>query len=66
MLPAAPGGIGTVHAASIVALQSIRPDIAHEKALAVAVVLHAVGTIGPALPGLLVIFPPIVELRSHH
>jgi hypothetical protein len=50
LLPAAPGGFGTVHAACMGGLLSIRPETDRELALALAIVLHAMGTLGPALP----------------
>lgn len=50
LLPAAPGGFGTVHAACMGGLLSIRPDTDRELALAIAIILHALGTLGPALP----------------
>lgn len=53
VLPAAPAGVGTVHAACVAALLSIAPELSMETALAYAVVQHAVGSVGLAVPGLL-------------
>lgn len=51
LLPAAPGDVGTYHAACVAALQLAAPNLPLPRTLAIAVLLHAVGTMGPALPG---------------
>lgn len=51
LLPAAPGDIGTYHTACVAALQLAAPGLPLPKTLAIAVLLHAVGIVGPALPG---------------
>ncbi len=55
LVPAAPSGLGTYHAACVGALALAVPQFNAAEALAFAVVLHAVGAYGMALPGLLVL-----------
>lgn len=53
MLPSLPGAVGTFHAACVVALRLMRPDIDLSSAIALALVFHFVSTIVPGLAGLL-------------
>jgi uncharacterized membrane protein YbhN (UPF0104 family) len=51
MLPAAPGALGTFHVLGLAALELSMPELIHAEALALVVLLHLLGTLGPALPG---------------
>jgi len=58
LIPSAPTAIGTFHLGCTFALTWAIPSITEEAALAFAVVLHAVGALTPALPGLLLLVIP--------
>jgi len=53
MLPSLPGAIGTSHAASVVTLRLMRPDLEPGAAVAFALVFHFISTIVPGLVGVL-------------
>jgi len=53
MLPSAPGAVGTYHAFCFVAVVLCNPGMDPNAAVAYTVVAHLVGTLSPALPGLL-------------
>ena len=53
MLPSLPGAIGTSHAASVVTLRLMRPDLEPGATVAFALVFHFISTIIPGVVGLL-------------
>lgn len=53
MLPLTPGGLGTYHAVSVLVLTAMNPQMPYETCLAYALVSHMVGTLAPALTGLI-------------
>lgn len=55
MIPAAPSAIGTFHLAVIWALHIVAPDIGEPTSVMFAIQLHLLGSIGMAIPGMLVI-----------
>lgn len=55
LLPSAPTAAGTFHLGCTLALASAAPQLDAAQALAFAIVLHGVGTLAPALPGILLI-----------
>jgi len=55
VLPSAPGAIGTFHALCVAALYACVPSVDKDTAVAYAVVAHLVGTLGPGLPGVVLI-----------
>ena len=61
VIPAAPSALGVFHAACLGALAVSAPSLSHSDALAIAVIVHLVGNIGPALPGVLVLVFPSVR-----
>lgn len=52
LLPSVPGALGTFHGFCIVALRLSNPEMDLDTAVAYAVAAHLVGTVGLALPGL--------------
>lgn len=63
VLPSTPGSIGTFHALCVAALYACVPTVDRDTALAYAVVAHAVGALGPAVPGLLLAPAFVAEMR---
>ena len=58
LVPSAPTALGTFHFGCTLALSWVLPELSPERALAFAMVLHAIGAFTPALPGLLFIYSP--------
>ena len=52
LLPSAPGAVGTFDALCVVAVLVCNPHMDRNAALAFTLVVHLIGTVGPALPGL--------------
>ena len=55
LVPITPSGFGTYHLACVWVLTLINPAMPQSTALAYALVSHALGTFGPALPGVLLL-----------
>ena len=52
LIPSAPGAVGTFHALCLVALLVCNPHMDRNAAVAFTLIVHLIGTAGPALPGL--------------
>lgn len=50
-----PGGIGTFHVLCVAALYACVPEVERDTAVAYAIVAHAIGVLGPAVPGVVLI-----------
>ena len=66
LVPSAPTAFGTFHFGCTLALSWVLPELSPERALAFAMVLHAIGAFTPALPGLLFVYSPQSTLEIAH
>ena len=66
VLPPAPSGIGTYHAACITALSWSAPYLPSEDAIAIAITLHLLGSLGIGLPGVGVVSLDLLRATHRH
>ena len=64
VLPSTPGAIGTFHALCLASIYACVPDVDPNVALAYTVVIHLIGTLGPGLPGILILPVEFQRLRE--
>lgn len=55
VLPSTPGAIGTFHALCLASIYACVPNVDPNVALAYTVVIHLIGTLGPGLPGIVIL-----------
>jgi hypothetical protein len=55
LVPITPAGLGTYHAVCVLVLSALAPSISYDKAVALAIVTHAIGAIAPSVLGVVVL-----------